>query len=185
MTTSSATDEQLVADFQQMGKRDCLEALIRRHIGKVRAMIYPMVLNDADADDLTQEVFMRVAQAIGGFRQTARFTTWLYRIAMNTTVSFLRTRRRAPAACETDLSALVDQNPVPPDQLAVQETEIRITKALASLSPRLRAAITLTAIHGMEAAEAAKIEGCALATFYWRIHQARRLLKNKLGDHRT
>ena len=179
--TSIASDKQLIADFQQTGDRACLETLIRQHIGKVRAMIYPMVLNHADADDLTQEVFIRVVHAIGGFRRTARFSTWLYRIAMNTTTDFLRKKQRKPMATEKDLSTLIDKGAIPPDQLTARETDTQITEALASLSPCLRAAINLTAIHGLEPAEAARIEGCAIATLYWRIHQARCLLRKKLG----
>jgi len=178
--TSAGSDEQLVSDFQQTGDRACLEALIKQHIGKVRAMIYPMVLNHADADDLTQEVFIRVVRAIGGFRSTARFSTWLYRIAMNTATDFLRKKQRRPLT-EDDLSTLVDQKALPPGQLTDREADIQITAALALLRPCLRAALTLTAIHGLEPAEAARIEGCATATMYWRIHQARRLLQKKLG----
>lgn len=181
MITCSPSDEQLVAEFQQTGERACLETLIGKHIGKVRAMIYPMVLNDADADDLTQEVFSRVVHALGGFRNTARFSTWLYRIVMNTTTDFLRKKQRMPITTEKDLPTLVDQGALPSDQLTGRETDIQITEALASLSPCLRAAITLTAIHGLEPAEAARIEGCAIATLYWRVHQARRLLRKKLG----
>jgi len=144
-------------------------------------MIYHMVLNDADADDLTQEVFIRVVHAIGGFRRTARFSTWLYRIAMNTTTDFLRKKQRKPVATEKDLSTLIDNGASPPDQLTARETDTQITEALASLSPCLRAAMTLTAIHGLKAAEAARIEDCAIAIMYWRIHQARRLLRKKLG----
>lgn len=181
MITSDSSDEGLIVDFKQGGNQTCLETVIKRHIGKVRAMIYHMVLNDADADDLTQEVFIRVVHAIGGFRNTARFSTWLYRIVMNTTTDFLRKKQRMPITTEKDLPTLVDKGAMPPDQLAIRETDNQIAEALALLSPCLRAAITLTAIHGLKAAEAARIEGCAIAIMYWRIHQARRLLRKKLG----
>lgn len=180
MIKSGSSDEALIADFKRAGDRTFLETLIKRHIGKVRAMIYHMVLNDADADDLTQEVFIRMAHAICGFREASSFPTWLYRIALNTTVSFLRKKQRMPVATETDLAVLVDGAALPNDQIAANETDCLIAKALASLSPRLRAAISLTALDGLEAAEAARIENCSLATMYWRIHHARRLLRKKL-----
>lgn len=180
MITSDSSDEELIADFKQGGDRACLEAVIKRHVGKVRAMIYHMVLNDADADDLTQDVFIRMVNAICGFREASSFSTWLYRIAMNTTVGFLRKKQRMPVATESDLTVLVDGAALPHDKVSADETDGLIAKALASLSPRLRAAISLTAIQGLEAAEAARIEGCALATMYWRIHHARRLLRKKL-----
>ena len=180
MITSNASDEHLVTDFQQTGNTDSLETLIRRYIGKIRALIYPMVLNDADADDLTQEVFILVVRAIGGFQRKSRFSTWLYRIAMNTTNSFLRKKQRIPPATDSDLPTLIDQAPIPPDRLAMLEIDHNISEALASLSPCLRAAINLTAIHGLKAVEAARIAGCSIAVLYWRVYQARRLLRMKL-----
>jgi RNA polymerase sigma-70 factor (ECF subfamily) len=170
----------LIAAFQESGDKASLEVLVRQHIGRVRSMIFSMVLNEADADDLTQEVFLRVAQALGGFRKKARFSTWLFRIAMNTTNDFLRKKQRSPIASETELPALVAGDPVPSDQLAIREADAQISTALAALSPRLRAAITLTAIHDLETAEAARIENCTVAVMYWRVHQARQLLKAKL-----
>lgn len=184
MITSDSSDEGLIADFKRRGDRTCLEIIIKRHIGKVRAMIYHMVLNDADADDLTQEVFVRMVHAISGFRKKSGFPTWLYRIAMNATISFLRKKQRLPVTTETDLAGLIDSAALPHDKVSANETDGLITKALSSLSPRLRAAISLTAIHGLEVAEAARIEGCALATIYWRIHHARRLLRKKLESLR-
>ena len=84
------SDEELVDDFQQTGEMRNLDELVHRHIGKVKAMIYPMVLNQADADEITQDVFIRMANGVTGFQNKAMFSTWLYRIAMNTTHSFLR-----------------------------------------------------------------------------------------------
>jgi RNA polymerase sigma-70 factor (ECF subfamily) len=63
----------------------------------VRSMLYQMVLNDADADDLTQEVFLRVVRGLGQFDGRARFPTWLYRIVMNTARTFLGKKGKSPA----------------------------------------------------------------------------------------
>ncbi|MEI7879897.1 MAG: sigma factor [bacterium] len=76
-------DEQLLDKYAELGELRYFDALTRRHVGKVRAMIYPMVLNDADADELTQDVFMRVVRNIHGFDRRAAFSTWLHQIAMN------------------------------------------------------------------------------------------------------
>jgi len=59
------TDEELVAAYRNSGQRPVLDELVRRHVGKVRAMIYPMVLNSSGADDLTQEVFLRAVRGLG------------------------------------------------------------------------------------------------------------------------
>jgi RNA polymerase sigma-70 factor (ECF subfamily) len=64
-----------------------------------------------------------------------------------------------------------------------RELDADIEAALASLPVTLRAAIVLTAIHGMDGREAARIEGCAAATMYWRVHKARKMLKRQLGHY--
>jgi RNA polymerase sigma-70 factor (ECF subfamily) len=88
----SAADEHLVRQYVESGELRLFDTLVRRHIAKVRAMIYPMVLNDADADELTQEVFCRVIDGIHSFNHRAAFATWLPRITMNTTCNFLKRR---------------------------------------------------------------------------------------------
>jgi len=173
-------DEQLVDCFRTTEKMEHFDELVRRHIAKVRSMTYAMVLNDADADELTQEVFMRVVRSIQRFKRKARFSTWLHRITMNTTYGFLKKRGRSPLAQVVELPDQPDPIGDPSDAVARNETESRVNEALASLSPPLRAAITLTAIQGMSPADAARAEGCLTATMYWRIHEARRLMRAKL-----
>ena len=180
MVEAEPDDEKIVARFQESGDTELLDALVRRHVPGVRNMIYAMVLNTADADDLTQETFVRAIRGIAGFRRRARFSTWLYRIAMNTTRSFLSRKRRSPvlyrenpAESSTSPNAATDNDALDP----------AIHAALASLSPRLRAAIVLTGIRGLRAREAARVEGCSAATLYWRLHQARKILRERLREH--
>ena len=173
-------DEQLVDRFMETGEICYLNELVRKHISKVRAMIYPMVLNNADADDLTQEVFLRVTRSIADFRKKASFSTWLYRITMNTTHSFLRKKSRNPVAHDIEPSEQPDSSSNPAGAMITEETDSQISHALASLSPSLRSAITLTAIHGMSVKEAAVADGCLAATMYWRVHEARKILRRKL-----
>lgn len=173
-------DEQLVDAFIESGEICHFDELVRRHIGKVRSMIYPMVLNDADADDLTQEVFLRVVNNISGFRKRALFSTWLHRVVMNTTHSFLRKKSRSSIANYADTPEQPDNSSPPASSLVAAEIDSQIRNALASLSPSLRSAITLIAIQGMSVKETAKVEGCLAATIYWRVHEARRILRNKL-----
>jgi len=176
-------DEHLLEKYADSGELRYFDALIRRHIGKVRAMIYPMVLNDADADELTQEVFLRVVGSIQGFKGQSAFSTWLYRIAMNTTHNFLKRRTRNPVEHrENPPDSPGGKNWSPTETIMGMESDARVTKALESLSPSLRAAIVLTAIQGMSLKEAAKAEHCLMATLYWRVHQARKLLRERLGE---
>ncbi len=181
--TTSASDEQLVARYRQSDESGALEELARRHLPRINGLLYQMVLDESAADDLTQEVFLRVLRQLDGFRGDSSFATWLYRVAMNTAYTYFGRRKNSPleyrpALCETDTIRANPEGPVLRDELDDQ-----ISAALAQLSPKLRAAIVLTSIQGLEPTEAAKIENCTKATIYWRIHEARKQLRHRLRDY--
>ena len=175
-------DGSLVRGFQESGEMHYVDALVLRHIGKVRSMAYAMLLNDHDADDITQEIFLKITRSLDRFKAKANFSTWLHRITMNTIYDFLRRRQRNPVENHDDLSEHDSKFPTPDATLSCNESTDTIHAALAKLPPKLRAAITLTAINGLSASEAAHAEKCLAATMYWRIHEARRLLKGELKD---
>jgi len=176
-------DEVLVEKLRKTGELRYFDQLVSRHIGKVRGMIYPMVLNHADADDLTQETFVRVMRHIGGFRRRARFSTWLYRIAINTTKTFLAKRSRGRMEYHADPPEPPSPAPARYDGISATEDDRRIDAALAALSPSLRSAITLTVLQGLDVRKAAAIDGCLAQTMYWRVFEARRQLRKSLGKH--
>jgi len=180
--TEELNDSGLIRGFRECGEMRYLDLLVSRHIGKVRGMVYAMVLNDHDADDLTQKVFLRATRSIHRFKENSVFSTWLHRITMNTVYDFLRYRQRHPEAQYDDFDNSTSPGPTPDATLAGEESSEAIHAALASLPPKLRAAITLTAIQGLSPGEAASIENCLSATMYWRIHEARRRLKVELKE---
>ena len=177
------TDEELVERYRRHGDRQAAELLLSRHLGAVRSMVGQLVLEEAAADDLCQEVFLRALRGLDGFTGRATFSTWLYRIALNTVYSYLRQRQRSGL----QFCAQVPERPQrggAPEQAALQrELEDEVTAALAALTPKLRAAIVLTCLHEHTIAEAAAIEGCTKATMYWRVFQARRLLERRLQKY--
>jgi RNA polymerase sigma-70 factor (ECF subfamily) len=177
----TATDQELVTRFQQTGEVRHMDELVRRHIAKVRAIVFPMVLNDTDADDVTQEAFLNAVRNIGSFRGQSEFSTWLHRVALNAAYSFLRRRKRRREERPDDLGEPADPSAGPDRRVMGLELGVQIEKALGALPASLRAAITLTAIHGMSVKEAARTEGCLTATMYWRVFEARRILGGKLG----
>jgi len=176
------SDEKLIEFFINSKEISYFDELVRRHIGKIRAMIYTMVLNDADADELTQEVFLKVVKNIDRFKGKSKFSTWLYKIAINTVKSFWSKRSNSKVDNWAEPPEMLDSKLKPDTSLAESELNSKITKALSSLSPILRSAITMTCINGLSIREAADVSGCVTATMYWRVHEARRILKMKLLD---
>jgi RNA polymerase sigma-70 factor (ECF subfamily) len=177
----TATDQELVTRFQQTGEVRHMDELVRRHIAKIRAIVFPMVLNDADADDVTQDAFLNAVRNIGSFRGQSEVSTWLYRVALNAAYSFLRRRKRCREEKSENLGERADPSAGPDRRVMGLELGVQIGKAMGALPDSLRAAITLTAIHGMSVKEAARTEGCLAATMYWRVFEARRILGRELG----
>ena len=178
------SDEQLVASYQDSGQREALDELTERHLGTVRAMIYPMVLDKTLADDLTQEVFLRVFRGLTSFDGRSRFSTWLYRVTMNTAHGFLARHRRSPVNFRAELPDRCQSSSEHPESAAMQgELESAVEAAVRDLPPKLRAAMVLITLERLEVGEAARIEGCTKATMYWRLHEARKRLKRRLKGH--
>jgi len=179
-TPSEQLDEQLIANYQASRSTDDLNELFDRHLGVVRNVAYRVALCNAKADDITQEVFVKVLRNAHTFRGEAKFSTWLYRITVNTAKEHLRKQARVEQLLEND-QATKDRSNEPPEMAAMlDETLIEVEQALAKLSEKMRTAIILTAMEHLSPQEAAAIEGCSTATMHWRIHQARKQLKQLL-----
>jgi len=180
----SESDEQLVAAWRQSGDRGAVEALAKRHLPTVRRMVHSMTLDDGLADDLAQEVLLRAFRGLASFGGRAKFTTWLYRIAMNTVHGALDRQRRSPIDSRAPLPDGAASRAEPPGAAAEQaELDGAVGRALAALPPKFRAAIVLVSIEELDPAEAARIEGCTRATIYRRLHEARKRLAESLREH--
>ncbi len=178
------SDAQLLAHFEKTCDLRHINTLVRRHVGRIRGVIFAMVQDDADADDLTQEVFLKAVNKLDGYDKRSKFSTWLYRIAMNTTKDFLRCKKRTTPTCNPAHVPLFQGRPLSAvDSLITKEVISDIDVAIGTLSPKLRSAIVLTAIEGLSVREAARVEKCLSSTMYWRVHQARKLLRGSLAKH--
>ncbi len=175
------SDEVLVTRFREVGCENSASELVRRHLRRVRAVIFPMVLDHTVADDLAQETFLRAWRGLNGFRAEARFSTWLTRIAWNVVRDEVARRERRPLS-------LHEADPVefgnrPDAAVLYRELDGQIQSALSELTPKLRAAIVLTGLQQLSPEDAAELEGCTVATMYWRIHKARRILEQRLSGY--
>jgi RNA polymerase sigma-70 factor (ECF subfamily) len=181
-TTSlaDASDEQLVAAYQQSGDADAVAELVSRHVAGVRRVVFPMVLDETVADDLTQEALLRALRGLPKFRGKAAFSTWLHRVALNTTYDYLKRKKHSPVEYRREVPDSAGAGTGATGSAELAELDAHIQAALADLSPKLRAAIVLTAFQQWDAQQAARVEGCTVATMYWRIHEARKQLRSKL-----
>jgi RNA polymerase sigma-70 factor (ECF subfamily) len=177
------SDEALVTAYLASREAAALETLVSRHLVPIRNLVFRMVLDDHVADDLTQEVFLQAIRGLPSFRGRAKFSTWLYRVAMNAIHKHLGRERRSPIEFREELPDAGHAGS-PPDQAALSdELQGVLETALAELDPVLRAALVLTCLGGLPIPEAAAVENCSLPTMYWRIHRARRLLKCRLQKY--
>lgn len=165
------------------GHVPAFEALFRKHSRRVYGLVWRLCGgHHARAEDLTQEAFLRVWQALPAFRFESAFSTWLHRLAVNTALMELRSRSHAEAL-ESDDSALEWQATA---DSAGQRTALAmdLEKAVASLPPRARAVLVLYDVEGWKHEEIACELGMAVGSSKAQLHRARNLLQQRLGAHR-
>jgi RNA polymerase sigma-70 factor, ECF subfamily len=174
-------DEDLVLQSQN-GSLDAFESLIRHHQTMIHTLTFRMTGSTADAEDLAQETFIRAYEQINRFNGRAKFSTWLYSIALHACLNWRRNEARrfqAQARCAGDLQQAVANNS-PGENARAQQAQA----ALFKLPAKQRAAIVLTIYEGMNHAEAAKILRCPETTVSWRVFAAKRKLKRWLNSTR-
>ena len=155
--------------------------LVRDHLRRVFGLLYRMVGNHADAQDLSQEVFLKAFQRRHQLRDPDRALPWLLRIASNTAIDFQRgrtaERRTEPWGEGMEPASLT---PSPEQQLVWKQREQRLHEALRVLSPKERAAIVLRDLEGLSGAEVARALGCSQITVRTHIASARIKLRRVL-----
>lgn len=164
------------------------ELLLERYRAPLVNFLYRMVRDQATAEDLAQEVFLRVFRARKSYAPSARFTTWLFRIATNVALNALRDgRHRArelsleaprPADSERPLLELPDAAPSAEQRLMARDRARSIRRAILALPDKQRAAVVLHKYHELDYDEIARILGCsesALKSLLFRAYEALRV----------
>jgi RNA polymerase sigma factor CnrH len=175
----------------QVGKDQALDALMDRHREGLFRFVLRHVHNEADALELAMETFVRAYFNIGKFRPAAKFTTWLYHIALNLCRDHLRSRayRDSLQTASFDVPAREGEDPDlllatdrGPDQKADRREElIALEKAISELPEDLKTAFTLTALEDRPQAETAELLGISLKAVEMKVYRARRLLLEKMS----
>lgn len=164
----------------QMGDPAAFDELYEIHVERVYALCLRMTADGRLAEELTQDVFVKAWRRIGTFEGAAAFSTWLYRITVNTVLDARRRRERQPA----QLSALPEEalSGEGSDPAAQMDPAARLAleRAIAALPERARMAIVLHAIEGYRYEEVADLMGVEIGTVKSHIHRARALLLKRL-----
>jgi RNA polymerase sigma-70 factor (ECF subfamily) len=184
-------DQELVAQAAA-GSREAFDELVRRHQVSIVSLARALTSGSADAEDLAQEVFLRVWRSLRGFRGDSTFRTWLHRVAVNVIHSHhgrVSRLRRLFQAAPADPAARRDSDPI---ESAADSTDLEsdvvmrdtIDKALATLPDELRVAVTLRDVQGLDYKEIASVLGVPIGTVESRIFRGRQRLKPLLESLR-
>lgn len=179
------TDDELVA-LSMGGDVDSFNQLILRWERPIYALAYRVIGREEDARDVCQETFLRAFRALPGFKGQAKFSSWLYRIALNLCRDWIRRHRRAPVVQLPEgldpIEAVSDSGPVESieDLVARRELSAVVEEAMKLLPEEQRTAVVLKEYHGMTFQEIADLQGCPLSTVKTRLYQGLNVLRRHL-----
>lgn len=154
--------------------------LVKRYQGPIFAYIYRWLRNRADAEDLTQDVFIKMFRALHTYSRKSSFRAWLYRIARNRVIDYLR--RKKPAAVDINVVVVKDGNPTPIQVHERTSEQEMLTKVIETLPPLYREVLLLRHRDELSYEEIVEMTGIALGTIKARLHRARHMLKKQLTE---
>jgi len=181
-----ATDRELVARALA-GDDSAYGELVARYADFVYT-VAARIVGDADAADVAQEAFIRAHAALPRFRGDSKFSSWLYRIAVNRSLTHLKRRKRRPEpvdlgpAAEGPAAALASDDPGPERLVLDDEFRRRVRRAVEGLPPRYRAAVTLFYLEERDYMEVAGVLGIPVGTLKTHLHRARAMLREALAE---
>ncbi|GAC1557700.1 MAG: RNA polymerase sigma factor RpoE [Polyangiales bacterium] len=178
------SDRELV-DKAKAGDGQAFSELVRRYSPRVRRLTRHLVRGHADADDVAQEAFVRAHQALPRFDGRSEFFTWLYRIVVNLSLNRARSLavRRSVALDDPGVEASLlakDTRTDPATALEHRRLAAALMEEIAKLPESLQATVSLVCIEAVAQEKAAEIFGCSVGTVAWRVHEARRRLREAL-----
>ncbi|MCR4410278.1 MAG: sigma-70 family RNA polymerase sigma factor [Candidatus Saccharicenans sp.] len=184
-------DREQELDLVNRARRGEVEAfmtLIKTYQVPIYRLVYRMTGNREDAADLMQETMLKAYTGLKNFKARSGFNTWLYRIAVNETLNFLQRSGRERGKMEyldeintSDSSLAVTASPE--ETLMGEEFRTRLEQALAELPADYKLAFTLVVFQGLSHSEAAEVLGCSEGTVSWKIHEARKILREKMRPY--
>ncbi len=199
-TLVASPERQLEADSDlvivkrvQEGDVAAFDQLVTKYRSRVYSVVYNLTSNREDAADLTQDAFIKSFQSINRFQGQSSFFTWLYRIAVNSTLTHLRKNRlrtffsfeklKEDDKVSTEVIAALTDTTGADHETFARELQEKLNEAMQKLSIRHRTVITLFEIDGLGHQEIAEIMNCSVGTVRSRLHYAKQLLQSELQPY--
>lgn len=192
VAASQPVEEMELVKSARRGDLAAYDELVRRYQERIYATIYHMTSNHEDANDLAQESFIKAFHALKSFKGGSSFYTWVYRIAVNKTINFLKQRKNRVqmslddldfnAEHDPDLVALISEK-TPRREINITELQEKLNEAMQKLSESHRLVVTLHDVQGLSHEEIAKIMDCNIGTVRSRLFYARQQLQAYLSDY--
>jgi RNA polymerase sigma-70 factor (ECF subfamily) len=176
----------------QAGDLVAYDELVRRYQERIYATVYHMTSNHEDANDLAQEAFIKGFQALKSFKGDSSFYTWVYRIAVNKTINFLKQRKNKTHMSLNDLDFSAENDPdlvalisdkTPRRDANLAELQEKLNAAMLKLSPVHRLVVTLHDVQGLSHEEIGKMMDCNIGTVRSRLFYARQQMQAYLSDY--
>ena len=188
---SNPIGEYALIDRFQCGERSVFNELIVRYQGRIYSLVYKHVSNPETAKDLCQEIFIKAYQALPNFKQESAFYSWIYRIAINRCIDFIRQQNRNRTVSFDDLNPTIAENelifndsrPRPPDQAESSELGQIIGKAVSQLPPGQQRVFNLRYHEGLQLKEIAARLDRSEGTIKAHLHHAHRRLQTLLRPY--
>src|SRR5437867_5009807 len=189
---SDPQEEQRVVKRAKTGDMEAYDELVRRYQERIYATVYHMTANHEDANDLAQETFIKAFQALKSSKGDSSFFTWVYRIAVNKTINFLKQRKNKTHMSlndldfntehDADLLALISEK-TPRREVNLIELQEKLNIAMQKLSQVHRLVVTLHDVQGLSHEEISRIMNCNTGTVRSRLFYARQQLQAYLSDY--
>ena len=188
-TLLEMTDIELVMEFQR-GKENCFDELVKRHMEKATRLAFVTVGNYEEARDISQEAFIKTYRALKGFQFKSKFSTWFYRILMNTAKDHLRTKAlkkmigwKTREDMEVFFEKVADKSFSASYEILGQETEQKISEVMRGLPNKQKWVFTLRFLEEMSIDEISQVTGMAEGTVKATIHFAMQKFKEGLSSY--
>jgi len=172
------------------GDPAAFNALVRRYRKRIFALALHLSGSESDADDITQDVWIRAFHTLDKFEGRSEFFTWVYRLTVNRAFDARRSRiRRSESSFEDDprleLAVEVDAHGDPRRAAELRQTYTRVLQVLDSLPADMKTTVVLVALQGLSNAEASVIQNCSRGTIAWRLHEARARIHTALAKRES